>query len=806
MATVPDAPQIRIRPKVNEVSLEFFWAPPLSDGGDSITSYQLYDLGNSLSNDISAPATTGFVGGLTTGTPYSFSITASNSIGQGPAVEFRTVQVGIKPAGPSNVFLRPESSSTATLFYTLPGTYATDPGNFPTTPGLLATVVCAPEEIAGKTQNPAKNFVQKQSQFPNYSTQTIEVTPGNDYKFIVRAVNDPGYSPLPRFPASIDLTPQTISTNVIFNNFAPGSSVSEGVQVIGEGITPPLTSGEPYGQNVFNYKTNIFGHVNVLSNTTDGTSKLIIYDKQGHLKHITSSITGTPSNLVGRTNPFFYLLSDAGSGEFNYCVYDSVHNTSLTSSFTQTSYSINYINNNWENNPFFRTYDGGSSASIQLLQPSSISTLYTGYIASERNNFMDKSHVALTSNIDLGVYDNIVHISQRAGALPNVINISSLGIGDIIASGEGYASLNDNKFCIFANTNQKLYTFDLTQPSESALLFEQEIAGTSSLNLNYFGPDLSNYYNGISSIGAMAYEQSTNTTGYNFYSPYVSASRTYVDDFNYIINVISPSMGVVIGSNAIGESIIVAVNNNGLISSFNLTDMDDVPVNYSAFSNYDSLNYNISSISLQINDTYATSTIAYTINNNFELYKSSFYNSGGNLVSYTNYQKSGVNFSLISTSVFKITSNAPPTQILNVFASNIYQTNPISDSSLFIYPGSTCVDIYRVSTLVSTIDFGFSTATTTFYFGPSFWYGINSDSNLKFFYLDQNGFYKSQMEFGLSVNTNNYFDSGFSFNYNDASSLYTIISYNSTNSTFKVAPAPAQAHLSFNSTYEPLIA
>lgn len=810
MATVPDAPQIRIRPKVNETSLEFFWAPPLSDGGDPITSYQIYDLGNSLSNDIAAPAFTGVIGGLTTGTPYSFSITASNSVGQGPALQFRTVQVGIKPQAPSGVFLKPESASTATLFYTLFGTYATDPFTFPTTPELLATVICAPQEINGQIQNPAKNFVLKQSQYPNYSTQTIEVTSDLSYNFIVRAVNDAGYSPLPPFPGTINLTPQTISTNVIVFNYAASANVTEAVQVVGEGISPPLTSGIPFGQNLFSSKTNKFGHVNCI----DATFNLVIYDKQGFLKHITSSISGNPIDLIGRTNPYSYFVADPGSGVFNYTVYDNINNTSFISTLTEEGYILYTGVNNWENNAYFRTLDSltNTSTSIHLLQASSISTIFNApeeVVSYENHNVINKSISILTSNASVGLFNNIIYIPQSENTQPNVINISSLGIEDLGGGGlSAFSNLTGSKCCILGLTNQKLYTFDLTQPAETALLFEQDfsdISGTQLFTLDI--SSYSNYYNGISSIGAFALEGSTNTIGYNFYCPYVSASRTYVDDFNFISNyAISPTLGVAFGYNATGEWKVVAINNDGLISSFNLTDMDDIPVNNTDFPYIESLNLNISSLSFQLYDPSATSTIAYTINTNYELYKSSFYESGGILLSgtMTKYQTSGIDYSLISTSVFQFTSNAPPQQIQNFYADGIYQTNPVSDSALFKYPESTCVDIYRVSTLVSTIDLGFSTATTTIISGPNFWYGYNQDSNIKFFYLDENGFYKTQMETGTLVNYNNKFDSGFAIHYIDLSNKERIISYNSTNSTFKVVPA-SDGTYSYDTTYEPFI-
>ena len=89
MATVPSQPNISIRPKATNQTLEFYWSAPSSNGGSPITSYLLTD------GTITETLTSGGYykrTGLTNGQAYSFTLAASNAIGLGPAAAFRTVQ------------------------------------------------------------------------------------------------------------------------------------------------------------------------------------------------------------------------------------------------------------------------------------------------------------------------------------------------------------------------------------------------------------------------------------------------------------------------------------------------------------------------------------------------------------------------------------------------------------------------------------------------------------------------------------------------------------------------------------------
>ena len=94
----PTAPQIHVRPKALNHSLQFNWQPPVSDGGSAVTSYFLSSIQDSRSPYfISSFLREYTVGSLANGSPYTYTLAASNAVGLGAASTFRTVQPGFKP-------------------------------------------------------------------------------------------------------------------------------------------------------------------------------------------------------------------------------------------------------------------------------------------------------------------------------------------------------------------------------------------------------------------------------------------------------------------------------------------------------------------------------------------------------------------------------------------------------------------------------------------------------------------------------------------------------------------------------------
>jgi Concanavalin A-like lectin/glucanases superfamily/Fibronectin type III domain len=202
MSTVPGAIILTrsnpamIRPSVRSGQATFFWGSPASDGGEPITGYTLIDSGNSITCNYSPSTFSATVGGLTDGTPYTFSVYATNSVGNGAPATYRTIQPGNRPDVPQNVAITEYNSNTANVTWDAP---VSDGG---------ADIFWY---VIKSDTNPALKFSASGAQSNKYITG---LTQGNVYRFSVQAVNDPGYS-----------------LKVFTPNFSPGSVIQDGLLV-----------------------------------------------------------------------------------------------------------------------------------------------------------------------------------------------------------------------------------------------------------------------------------------------------------------------------------------------------------------------------------------------------------------------------------------------------------------------------------------------------------------------------------------------------------------------------------------------
>ena len=84
-ATVPDAPPAPVAVGGDTLATVTV-APPVSDGGSPITGYTVIsDPPGGIDGDAGTTALVHTVTGLTNGTPYTFTVTATNSVGTGAA-------------------------------------------------------------------------------------------------------------------------------------------------------------------------------------------------------------------------------------------------------------------------------------------------------------------------------------------------------------------------------------------------------------------------------------------------------------------------------------------------------------------------------------------------------------------------------------------------------------------------------------------------------------------------------------------------------------------------------------------------
>lgn len=110
-ALVPGAPGIgTVTPGNGQASITV--TPPASDGGSAVTSYTISSIPDGLTCVVSVPATGCTIAGLTNDTTYSFTATATNIIGTGPA---SAPSNGITPLANMKSFSGPAPTGTGTV-------------------------------------------------------------------------------------------------------------------------------------------------------------------------------------------------------------------------------------------------------------------------------------------------------------------------------------------------------------------------------------------------------------------------------------------------------------------------------------------------------------------------------------------------------------------------------------------------------------------------------------------------------------------------------------------------------------------
>ncbi len=157
------------------------WTPPSSDGGSAITGYRVTPyIGENAQSPVtaSASATSATVGGLTGGTSYTFTVTATNAIGPGPesAASNAIVPTSVNPPGAPTGVLATAKSSGAQVNWTAP---ASDGGSaitgYRVTPYIGATAQ-TPTTVSS----------------PTTSASVTGLTNDTAYTFKIAAINAAG--------------------------------------------------------------------------------------------------------------------------------------------------------------------------------------------------------------------------------------------------------------------------------------------------------------------------------------------------------------------------------------------------------------------------------------------------------------------------------------------------------------------------------------------------------------------------------------------------------------------------------------
>ena len=184
-ATAPAAPT-GVTATAGAGSAQVSWTAP-SDGGSSLTTYTVTPfIGATAQTPVtvtgSPPATTTTVSGLANGTAYTFTVTATNAIGTGPASAPSnpvTPTAPTAPAAPTGVTATAGNAS-AVVSWTAPSNGGSAISSYTVTP-FIGTTAQTPTTVTGSP--------------PATSTTVSGLTNGTAYTFTVKATNAIGTGP-----------------------------------------------------------------------------------------------------------------------------------------------------------------------------------------------------------------------------------------------------------------------------------------------------------------------------------------------------------------------------------------------------------------------------------------------------------------------------------------------------------------------------------------------------------------------------------------------------------------------------------
>lgn len=152
------------------------WSPPASDGGAAVTSYTATSSPGGLTSTVNGSITSALVSGLTLGTTYTFTVTATNVNGTGPASA---------PSNQVTAITVPSAPSTVTATAADRSAIVSWPA--PSNNGGSAVTGYVVTPYIGSVAGTPVTFLQ-----PNLMEVVQGLTNGTTYTFTVRAVNAAG--------------------------------------------------------------------------------------------------------------------------------------------------------------------------------------------------------------------------------------------------------------------------------------------------------------------------------------------------------------------------------------------------------------------------------------------------------------------------------------------------------------------------------------------------------------------------------------------------------------------------------------
>ena len=234
--TVPTAPT-SVSGASGDQQVVVSWTAPSSDGGAPVSGYSVTPYIGSVAQTatvFASNATTETVGGLTNGTAYTFTVIATNAVGDGPAsAHSAVVTPATLPSAPTGVSGVPGDQQVV-VSWAAPSSDGGDPVTGYTVTPYIGSVALTPAVFVS-----------------NATTETVGgLTNGTAYTFTVIATNAAGNGPAsapsaPVTPATVPTAPTSVSgvsgdQQVVVSWTAPSSD--GGDAITGYTVTPYIGS------------------------------------------------------------------------------------------------------------------------------------------------------------------------------------------------------------------------------------------------------------------------------------------------------------------------------------------------------------------------------------------------------------------------------------------------------------------------------------------------------------------------------------------------------------------------------------
>ena len=246
------APPTRVSASAGYQSATVDWAPPASDGGSPISQYTVTAQPGGATISTDGSTRQAVLTGLTNGTSYTLTVTASNLIGASPATSSSpTVPQQTVPGVPTALQVTGGTNGTTfTLTWSPPQT----DGGTPVTGYVMRAQPLGTGAYAG-------NYVTASPTGGPQSTTFGDVTPGQSYRIELNAINAAGSGPLTTLgpitpdvtvgPTTIVLTDTSLAAlsgvhtdgSLTFTNPPPQASALKAGDVLVAGISASTPSG-----------------------------------------------------------------------------------------------------------------------------------------------------------------------------------------------------------------------------------------------------------------------------------------------------------------------------------------------------------------------------------------------------------------------------------------------------------------------------------------------------------------------------------------------------------------------------------